>query len=361
MRRWNGWGEDGVEAPLPDRARDLLVQLVGPGTPTIDARLEDVVASVAPSRLVADDGWTTDARDRVLHARGQSLPDWVALRSGRLERVPDAVARPSSADEVRAVLERARASEARIIPYGGATSVVGGVTAHAGEAPIVSVDLAATAGLRSLDETSGLATFGAGTTGPALEAALEPFGRTLGHYPQSFERSTVGGWVVTRSAGQESSGVGRIEALFAGGHLEAPTGPLDLPTHPASAAGPDLRQLVLGSEGRLGILTDVIVRTSLAPQASRVNAFVMRDWDAALPSRGPWPSDGSPCRWSAWRRRSRPRRRSPSSATAGARRCSVGISAGAGSARTGSAASCWWDSRVPHPSSTPPRARSRGP
>jgi len=282
MRRWNGWGEEGVEAPLPDRARDLLVQLVGAGSPTVDAGLEDVVASVPPSRLVAEDAWTTDARDRVLHARGQSLPDWVALRSGRLERVPDAVARPTSAAEVRAVLDRAAARGARVIPYGGATSVVGGVTVRPGEAPIVSVDLVGTAGIRSLDETSGLATFGAGTTGPALEAALEPFGRTLGHYPQSFERSTVGGWVVTRSAGQESSGVGRIEALFAGGHVEAPVGPLDLPTHPASAAGPDLRQLVLGSEGRLGILTDVAVRTSLVPQASRVNAFVMRDWDAAL-------------------------------------------------------------------------------
>jgi alkyldihydroxyacetonephosphate synthase len=282
MRRWNGWGEEGVDAPLPERARDLLGQLVGPGTPTTDARLEDVVSSLAPSRLTDDDAWTTDARDRVLHARGHSLPDWVALRSGRLGAAPDAVARPTTADEVRSILRLAAERGARVIPYGGATSVVGGVTARPGDAPLVSVDLAGTAGLRALDEVSGLATFGAGTTGPAIEAALEPAGRTLGHYPQSFERSTVGGWVVTRSAGQESSGVGRIEALFAGGHLEAPVGPLDLPTHPASAAGPDLRQLVLGSEGRLGILTDVTVRTSRVAQASRVNAFVMRDWEAAL-------------------------------------------------------------------------------
>ena len=254
----------------------------GPATPSTDARLEDVVADVAPSRLADTDAWTTEARDRVLHARGQSLPDWIALRSGRLEAVPDAVARPTTAEEVRHVLRLAAERGARVIPYGGATSVVGGVTARPGDVPLVSVDLAGTAGLRAIDEISGLATFGAGTTGPAIEAALEPVGRTLGHYPQSFERSTVGGWVVTRSAGQESSGVGRIEALFAGGHLESPSGPFDLPTHPASAAGPDLRQLVLGSEGRLGILTDVTVRTSRIAQATRVNAFVMRDWDAAL-------------------------------------------------------------------------------
>ncbi len=282
MRHWNGWGEEGEEAPLPARARDLLTQLVGSGLPPTDARLEDVVAGVAPSQLLDEDQWTTDPRERVLHARGQSLPDWVALRSGRLGAVPDAVARPTDAAEIRTVMRLAAERGARLIPYGGATSVVGGVTTRPGSAPIVSVDLAGTAGLRSLDEVSGLATFGAGTTGAAIEVALAPFGRTLGHYPQSFERSTVGGWVVTRSAGQESSGVGRIEALFAGGHLETPSGPLDLPTHPASAAGPDLRQLVLGSEGRLGILTDVTVRTSRAPQTARTNAFVMRDWESAL-------------------------------------------------------------------------------
>ena len=92
--------------------------------------------------------------------------------------------------------------------------------------------------MTGLDQRSGLATFGAGTIGPDVEAALAPHGLTLGHYPRSFEQSTVGGWVVTRSSGQQSVGYGRIEALFAGGHLETPVGPLDLPTFPASAAGP---------------------------------------------------------------------------------------------------------------------------
>ena len=282
MRRWNGWSEEGADAPIPERARDLLTALVGPGAPTPDAALEDVVRTVAATRLDEHVLWSTDPRSRLLHARGQSLPDWIALRSGRIPRVPDAVARPTDAASVRAVLDAARAAGAAVIPYGGGTSVVGGVTPPDGDRPVVSVDLAGTAGLHALDETSGLATFGAGTIGPDLEAALAPSGRTLGHYPQSFERSTVGGWVVTRSAGQESTGYGRIEALFAGGHLETPSGPLDLPTHPASAAGPDLRQLVLGSEGRLGILTDVVVRTTPIPQAVRTNAFVLRDWESAL-------------------------------------------------------------------------------
>jgi alkyldihydroxyacetonephosphate synthase len=206
----------------------------------------------------------------------------VALRSGRLGAVPDAVARPVDASAVRDLLAFGQRTGAAILPYGGGTSVVGGVTARPSDRPLLTVDLGATAGLRALDETSGLATFGAGTTGPAVEAALAPYGLTLGHYPQSFEASTVGGWVVTRSAGQQSRGFGRIEDLFAGGHLETPRGPLDLPPFPASAAGPDLREIVLGSEGRLGILTDVTVRTSAAPKLERFSGYLVPDWDRAL-------------------------------------------------------------------------------
>src|SRR4029077_13160742 len=124
---------------------------------------------------------------------------------------------------VRELLDRARGLGASLIPFGGGTSVVGGVTpAEDEERPAVVVAMEALAGLRDLDDRSGLATFGAGTLGPDLEAALEPHGLTLGHYPQSWERSTLGGWVAARSAGQQSIGFGRIEDLFAGGRLEAP-------------------------------------------------------------------------------------------------------------------------------------------
>jgi alkyldihydroxyacetonephosphate synthase len=192
------------------------------------------------------------------------------------------VARPADSAAVAGLLATAAARGWTLIPYGGGSSVVGGVNVAVSDRPTVTVDLSATAGLRHLDETSGLATFGAGTCGPAVEAALVPHGRTLGHYPQSFEGSTVGGWVAARSVGQQAHGYGRIDELFAGGHLETPRGPLDLPPHPASAAGPDLRQLVLGSEGRLGVLTEVTVRTSLTPRLERFSAYVVPDWGRAL-------------------------------------------------------------------------------
>jgi len=285
-RRWNGWGATDVTMTLPETALTMLGQVVGPGTPPRDAPLETVVAAVPPSRIdVADAaalGLSLAPEDRVRRARGQSLPDWIALRSGRLPAVPDAVARPADATAVCSLFERARAAGWRCIPYGAGSSVVGGVSVRADTRPVVTMDLAAMAGLRGLDERSGLATFGAGTFGPDVETALEPYGLELGHVPQSFEWSTVGGWVATRSSGSQSMGVGRIEALFAGGHLEAPAGVLDLAPYPASAAGPDLRELVLGSEGRLGVITDVIVRARPRPARDIVRAYRLRDWEDAL-------------------------------------------------------------------------------
>jgi alkyldihydroxyacetonephosphate synthase len=282
MRRWNGWGDDAIDPSLPPAAFELLGELVGPGTPSQDATLESVVAAVPASRLSAHPLLDLDPENRVRHARGQSLPDWIALRSGRIAAFPDAVARPADTTEVRGVLDLARQTGARLIPFGGGTNVVGGVDVVPSESPVISVALDRITGPRAIDAKSGLATFGAGTLGPDVEAALAPHGLTLGHSPQSFEWSSVGGWVAARSSGQLSAGFGRIEALFAGGHLEAPVGPLDLPTHPASAAGPDLRQVVLGSEGRAGILTEVVVRATGVPGTERFDAFVVNGWDRAI-------------------------------------------------------------------------------
>lgn len=282
MRRWNGWGDDSVEAGVPERGMTLLRELIGTSRRPVDASLEAVVGAVPASRLTAGGGLDIDPLARVLHARGQSLPDWIALRSGRLGAVPDAIARPPDSPSVAALLASAADNSWTLVPYGGGSSVVGGVTILSSVRPVVTVDMAETAGLLRLDETSGLVTFGAGTLGPALEATLEPHGLTLGHYPQSFEGSSVGGWVVTRSVGQQARGYGRIDELFAGGRLETPRGRLDLPPYPASAAGPDLREIVLGSEGRLGILTEVTVRASRKPRLERFNGYVVPDWERAI-------------------------------------------------------------------------------
>ncbi|TMD30281.1 MAG: FAD-binding oxidoreductase [Chloroflexi bacterium] len=283
MRRWNGWGDEGVSVPVAPEALVHLERLIGPGRSQPDASLEETLARLPASRLsVSDPLLSTEPAERLRHARGQSLPDWIALRSGRLDWAPDAVAHPSGLDDIRALFRLAAADGTALIPYGGGTSVAGHLTARPGGPPTIAVALDRMSGLGRFDERSGLATFGPGTIGPRLEAELGAHGRTLGHFPQSYEASTIGGWVATRSSGQQSLRYGRIESLFAGGHLEAPAGGLALAPFPASAAGPDLRQLVLGSEGRLGIVTEVTVRTSPRPAHEGFLAAFLPDFAHGL-------------------------------------------------------------------------------
>ena len=281
MRRWNGWGDDTIQYPLTPRALAFLREAVGEARPPRDSTLAEVLATVPPSRLrdlPGRDLVHVDERERLKHARGQSLPDWVALRTGHVPTFPDGVAYPSSAGDVARLLEYAARVDARVIPYGGGTSVVGHINPEPGEQPVLTVNMRRMNQLTRLDSISQLATFGAGVAGPELEAQLRARGFTLGHYPQSFEFSTLGGWVVTRSSGQQSLGYGRIENLFAGGVLLAPAGEMRLPPFPASAAGPDLRQLVLGSEGRLGILTEATVRVSPLPEHEEFHAVFFPDF-----------------------------------------------------------------------------------
>lgn len=275
MRRWNGWGDDTVDYPLHGNALDFLVSLVGVGEPPRDATLDDMVTIMPESRLqkISHPLIRTEVVDRLLHARGQSLPDWVALRSGQIDTFPDGVAYPSTPDQVNSLLALAKETGTRLIPYGGGTSVVGHINPEAGDHPVLTVNMRRLNRLSHLDSVSHLATFGAGISGPELEAQLRARGFTLGHFPQSFEYSTLGGWVATRSSGQQSLGYGRIESLFAGGTLITPSGVFTMPPFPASAAGPDLRQLVLGSEGRIGILTDVTVRISPLPELEEFHAI----------------------------------------------------------------------------------------
>lgn len=279
MERWNGWGDPTITYPLPESALSLLEDILGNLKPSPDAQLQDALAAVPPSRAQSHTQLSTDPEERLRRARGQSLPDWVALRSGRIPRFPDAVAHPAENEDLRQLLSFAAQSGAHLIPYGGGTSVVGHINPGPGETPVVTIDLRQMNALTGLDETSRLATFQAGVTGPGLEAQLNPLGYTLGHFPQSFEKSTLGGWIATRSSGQQSYHYGRIEDHFAGGRLETPRGTIELPPLPASAAGPDLRHLLLGSEGRLGLISEAAVRIHPLPKAEGFYGVFFRDWE----------------------------------------------------------------------------------
>jgi alkyldihydroxyacetonephosphate synthase len=283
VRNWNGWGDSTTVFHVAPTVKTYLANLIGVGTTPRDLTLPEAcaLATQQPSRLAPHALIVTDAADRVKHATGQSFPDLLAIRSGDGLYFPDGIAYPTNASQVRELLDYARETGTRLIPYGGGTSVVGHINPTPGDAPILTVNLSRLNKLQKLDEQSLLATFGAGVKGPDLEAQLRARGYTLGHFPQSFELSTLGGWVAARSSGQQSLYYGRIERLFAGGTLEAPAGTLELPTFPASAAATDLREVVLGSEGRMGIITDATVRVTPLPEAEVFEGIFFPNFEVA--------------------------------------------------------------------------------
>ena len=284
MKRWNGWGDESNELDyeLSSTALGFLEGLIGKSTPLADASLKQVLASVPQSRLPEHALYSVDAEDRMRHARGQSLPDWLALRSGEFGVFPDAVAFPDTSEEVRDLLRHARENQIDVIPYGAGTSVVGHINPEAKGRPVLTIDMTGMNQLMSLDKASQIATFGAGTIGPDVESQLAAEGYTLGHYPQSWELSTIGGWVASRSSGQQSMRYGRIEQMFAGGRIETLEGTLDIPTFPATSAGPDIREFFLGTEGRLGIITEVKARVTPLPAYEAFHVLFFPSWDIAL-------------------------------------------------------------------------------
>jgi alkyldihydroxyacetonephosphate synthase len=270
--RWWGWGEDTRAAGAPDFVLDwFAAELSGLDAPRGPVALDDV--RLDPPRLPEavrarfSDILRDDRVARVLHARGKSYPDLVRQRAGDGSTAPDAVLAPRDHDEVRAVLEACAAAGVAVVPFGGGTSVVGGLEALRGDLEaVVSLDLGALDALETLDERSQVAVVGAGLRAIELDARLAERGFTLGHYPQSYEYVSIGGCAATRSAGQASTGYGRIDELVVGARLAAPAGDLDLRAQPASAAGPELRRMVIGSEGVLGPITRVAVRVRPVPE-----------------------------------------------------------------------------------------------
>lgn len=282
MRRWNGWGDESTYLELPDNGQAFLEDKVGAASPLANATYEEVEASVPESRLAESELYTTAKKDRILHARGQSLPDWLAMKSGDIGVFPDAVSYPESSDDVRALLDQAKINNWVVIPYGGGTSVVGHINPLQDERPIITVDMGRMCRLLDLDEQSRIATFGAGVPGPLLESQLQAKGYTLGHFPQSFELSTLGGWVASRSSGQQSLKYGRIEQMFAGGKIETLDGTFDIPTYPASSAGPDIREWFMGSEGRFGIITEAKIRVTPIAEQEKFYVAFLPSWVSAL-------------------------------------------------------------------------------
>ncbi len=282
------WGDPAEAAALPESTRGLADAFLGGthDTPAVSSvelpepgLTPDLVASLRA--LVGADGVHTDEGSRRLRTRGKSTPDLLKARSGDLTDAPDLVVRPSSHDDVAAVLSWAVEHHVAVVPFGGGTSVTGGLAARRdGFAGLVSLDLIRMDALLAVDPVSMTATFQPGLRGPAAEALLAEHGLVLGHFPQSFEFASIGGFAATRSSGQSSVGFGRFDEMVVGLRVATPAGELRLGSAPATAAGPDLREAILGSEGTLGVITEVTVRVRRRLEVPRYEAWSWESFTA---------------------------------------------------------------------------------
>jgi len=285
--KWWGWGDPAVSPELDGEALATLRERVGELQPSPRAAELEGFALPDPAPLpptlveaVGAENVFTSTEDRIRHATGCGYVDLARLRGGALEAAPDAVLAPADADAVRRALVVCAEEGVAVVPFGGGTSVVGGIEPLRGRHErLVSLDLAQ---LREVevDRRSLTARLGAGLRGPEAEAALAAQGVTLGHFPQSYEYATIGGFAATRSAGQASSGYGRFDALVSSVRLIAPAGDLRTLETSHTAAGPALRELVIGSEGVLGVIPEVTVRVRPQPSVRRYEAWIAESFEA---------------------------------------------------------------------------------
>ena len=287
--KWWGWGLEGAQFTHEDKPelapfiRKVLGVDVGRATtaPIRWADLDVPVPTLPDGLRVALEHAVTaafvsvDPLDRVVHARGKSLRELIRQRRGDVPRVPDVVVRPGSEDEITAVLQAALTAGAVIIAFGGGSSISGSLEAPADELrPVISVDLARLNKVLAIDGTSRLARVQAGVFGPHLEEQLGAQGYTFGHFPDSFTYSTLGGWIATRSSGMQSDAYGDIADLTKGLRVVTPFGTLITRPVPATSTGPSVREMVLGSEGRLGIITEATVQVRRIPERREILGYL---------------------------------------------------------------------------------------
>ena len=295
--KWWGWGVEGVAfhhenkpgfRPFVINAIDLDVNT----PPTAPVSIDDlpIPAPMISDQLLAEltdavgaENAVQDDLDRIVHTYGKSARDLLRIRAGDIPRVPDVVVYPGDEAEVQLIVDRAVAADAVIIPYGGGSSFSGSLRAPENETrPVISVDLGRLNQVLDIDEDSRLARIQAGAQGPDLEEQLGARGWVLGHYPDSFTHSTLGGWVATRSSGMQSDKYGDISDIARGMRVVMPGKVLEIRPLPHTSTGPSVREMVLGSEGRLGVITEVTVQVHRIPEVRLILGYLFPSWEAGL-------------------------------------------------------------------------------
>ncbi|GAA4414737.1 FAD-binding oxidoreductase [Georgenia halophila] len=296
-QKWWGWGVEGVAFSHHDKpnmapfVRERVgIDLDAPGSPPptfedIDVPEPRIGADLSATltSAVGEDHLVTDDLDRVVHTYGKGLPDLVRIRAGDLPRIPDVVVYPGNEDEVRAVVDAAVEADAVLIPFGGGSNISGSLTPPAREdRVVVSLDLGRLNRVLEIDEASGLARIQAGVLGPDMEEQLGARGWTMGHQPDSFRHSTLGGWIATRSSGMQSDKYGDIADIARGMRVVLPGKVVALRPLPSTSTGPSVREMILGSEGRLGVITEAWVAVHRLPENRDIIAYLYPSWASAI-------------------------------------------------------------------------------
>jgi alkyldihydroxyacetonephosphate synthase len=295
--KWWGWGDEDVAFTHEDKPdlgpflrRHLEIDVDRVSSPRVafdDLRIPEPRVPgefhAALEAAVGAEYVSTDSLDRLVHARGKSLRDLVRHRRGEIGRLADVVVRPADEDAVAAVLRAAIDADAVLIPFGGGSNISGSLEPpEADERTIVSVDLGRMDRVLAIDETARLARVQSGVSGPHLEEELNARGWTLGHFPDSFAHSTLGGWIATRSSGMQSDKYGDVADLTRAVRVVMPSGLLATRPVPATSTGPSVREMILGSEGRLGILTEATVHVHRVPVRRTILGYLLPTWAAGL-------------------------------------------------------------------------------
>ncbi len=295
--KWWGWGVDGVSfhhedkpalGPFIREAVDVDVWSTAPdgvkleNLPIHEPRIgADLVGRLRAA--VGEENVAQDNLERILHTYGKSVRDLIRLRAGDIPRVPDVIVYPADEAEVQLIVDLVVEADGVLIPFGGGSNISGSLQAPADEArPVISLDLGRLNKLIDIDEESGLARIQAGTLGPDIEDQLRPRGWTLGHFPDSFTHSTLGGWVATRSSGMQSDKYGDIADIARGLRVVQPGQVLVLRPLPSTSTGPSVREMILGSEGRLGVITEVTAQVHRIPEERLILGYLFPSWEAGV-------------------------------------------------------------------------------
>ena len=295
--KWWGWGVEGVAFHHEDKPAfaPFVSDKVGldiTGEPVVPPELESLPVPVPKltdaflaqlHETLGEEHVHTETLDRIVHTYGKSLRDLVRLRRAIIPRIPDAVLYPADEDQVRAIVDLAVAEDVVIIPFGGGTNISGSLEPPPEESrPVLSVDLGRLNKVLDIDAESGLARIQAGTLGPDLEEQLGARGWTMGHFPDSFTHSTLGGWVATRSSGMQSDKYGDIADITRGLRVVVPGDVLVIRPLPSTATGPSVREMILGSEGRLGVITEVTVQVHRVPEERIILGYLFPSWESGM-------------------------------------------------------------------------------